>query len=510
MRYRGPHESIDVCAGGDALKEALKSQVEFYFSKANLINDTFLVSQMNSQLYVPVDVIVGFSKIKQLTTDVALVIDSIKDSKVCSSSPEGDAIKPNIKSERNTIILREIPSATEPKDVEAIFEGCGTVASVRSDVGDTWFVTMATEEDAVNTLLALRSKTFHDAPIKARLKSENVLRSFLPDASAAPSATATPYQPTNGSIYGNTPYYNQAVPNAFGVQYAGRTPLTKPVKAAKAASKKAAGATPAAAGPTTPTNAKKSKKKKDVSTAPASKSVGKHSERQPILNSANFPPLPLTSSNGADITYKYSHDDIMEIVKHMDDTDVLLPAGKMDFETHESALTPVAHPDLLKNQRTYSIEQAREALRQGRPIRSDSVGSVDYESLMYGEEYTKEARELRAAAAKDVPAKEVKVASSTATVVGGYAAALIHGTPVVSPKKAVKVVADVDVEASADKKDKAAPATEKKTPKKKKDKAADAPPSAAPVVLTGAWGGRSFVDVVTKPKEGTSVEKEDE
>ncbi|RHY30807.1 hypothetical protein DYB32_004015 [Aphanomyces invadans] len=417
---------------------------------------------------------------------------------VCSLSPEGDAIKPNIKSERNTIILREIPSATDPKDVEAIFEGCGTVASVRSDVGDTWFVTMATEEDAVNTLLALRSKTFHDAPIKARLKSENVLRSFLPEST--PSANTTPYQPTNGSIYGNAPYYSQAVPNAFGVQYAGRTPIAKTAKVGKG--KKGQSITGAAvmAAPTTPTNAtsKKSKKKKDLSTAatPAAasgpKSAGKHSERQPILNSANFPPLPLVSANGADITYKYSHDDIMEIVKHMDDTDCVLPAGKMDFETHESALTPVAHPDLLKNQRTYSIEQAREALRQGRPIRSDSVGSVDYESLMYGEEYTKEARELRAAASKDDAKKPAAAVS-----VGGYAAALIHGTPVVvSPKKVAVKVTEAPVE--AEKKDKAVLVTEKKTPKKKK--AIDTP-AAAPVVLTGAWGGRSFVDVVTKPKD---------
>jgi la-related protein 4 len=83
---------------GDALKDALKNQVEFYFSKANLANDSYLVSQMNAQMYViqtkmqnlsskcyryvPVEVIIGFSKIKQLTNDAKLVVEAIRDSNV--------------------------------------------------------------------------------------------------------------------------------------------------------------------------------------------------------------------------------------------------------------------------------------------------------------------------------------------------------------------------------------------------------------------------------------------
>lgn len=35
---------------GDELKLAIKRQVEFYFSKANLATDAFLVSNMNSQM----------------------------------------------------------------------------------------------------------------------------------------------------------------------------------------------------------------------------------------------------------------------------------------------------------------------------------------------------------------------------------------------------------------------------------------------------------------------------
>ncbi|CAN0501416.1 unnamed protein product, partial [Ectocarpus sp. 8 AP-2014] len=157
-----------------------QSQVEFYFSKQNLQSDGFLVSKMNAQMCVPVAVIAQFHKIQQLTSDTALIVESVKDSTVCTVTPDG--IKPSIKQERNTIILREIPSETPQQKIREIFTGDGVapIKSIRSDVGDTWFVTMESEDDALNTILALRGKTFEGKAIKARLKSENLLRSFFP------------------------------------------------------------------------------------------------------------------------------------------------------------------------------------------------------------------------------------------------------------------------------------------------------------------------------------------
>ena len=92
-------------------------QVEFYFSKQNLQTDGFLVSKMNAQMCVPVAVIAQFHKIQQLTSDTALIAESVKDSTVCAVTPDG--IKPSIKQERNTIILREIPSETPQEKVRA-------------------------------------------------------------------------------------------------------------------------------------------------------------------------------------------------------------------------------------------------------------------------------------------------------------------------------------------------------------------------------------------------------
>lgn len=498
-----------------------------------------------------VDVIVSFAKVKALTDSTELLVESIKDSKLVALNATNDAIKPNIKSERNTIILREIPSATKPEDVEAIFTGCGgKVESVRSDVGDTWFVTMASEEDAVNTLLALRSKTFNDAPIKARLKSENTLKSFFPTQSAESGVAP-------GASYGGRGYYGAAptgyydVPNHYGVQYnatnarapysnGGDNRYTQRAPGGRGAAGAAATGNQArqqggrgnnaaqtqpkdaknagSAEPRTP-SAKKGKDGKKAAAAakqphgqvPASNGTPASSkkaaataatptERQPILSSSNFPPLPATADKpdvNAPIKHSYHHEDIMEIVKNMDETDCKLPASKMDFEAHPAALTSVAHPDLLRNQRTYSIEQAREAMRQGRPIRSDSVGSIDYESMMYGEDYTKEAREQR----KQNPVENVGATADKATAetkaatpkVFSFASAVIHGTP--APADAVakkKPVAAASTDKTKD---------EKKPAAKKAAVAGKAPETKKPVVdetlpKAGAWGGRNFLDVV--------------
>ncbi|CAH0513998.1 unnamed protein product [Peronospora belbahrii] len=544
------HTQIKVPTDVEELKEAIKRQVEFYFSRANLANDAYLVSQMNSQMYVPVDVIINFSKIKQLTDNTELLIEAVQNSTVCSLNSFKDAIKPNIKSERTTIILREIPSSTKPEEVKAIFEDCGEVSSIRSDVGDTWFVTMHSESEAVNTLLALRSKTFNGAAIKARLKSENVLKSFYPAQPAENVIASGASAPYGGRGYYASPdvgYYDN-----YGVRYNTVNPRwdqnyrndnVAETFRYEGINQRGAGAVAAGRGQSRqgrPNNAglhhqkegrvksgsfeqrvaTSSRKNKDK----RSKVVAQHLtngsgsgkkptvapvERQPVMNAANFPPLPTAvekSETSNAITYKYTHEDIMEIVKNMDEKDCMLPEGKMDCAAHPAALTVEAHPDLLRNQRTYSIEQARDAMRQGRPIRSVSVGSIDYESMMYGEDYTKEAREQRKqadsapalsdAAPTSTSAVAVSTASKSTAVpakIVGYAAAVINGTPASTP---------VSQPASKTASKKTVAKEEKKAVKKAAKTVESAPTNASvPMVdeslpKTGAWGGRNFLDVV--------------
>merc|ERR1719410_3014408 len=129
-------------------------------------------------------------------------------------------------------------------------------------------------------------------------------------------------------------------------------------------------------------NTNRGKKNKEKNSEKKANKQEKKAE--PVIDAMSFPPLPVTCK-GPDgkpqdsyVGYKkdfkkFQHDDILDIVRAMDTQST--DKEKLNFEDHSAGLTPDAHPNLLKNQRTYSIEQAREAMRHGRPIRSDSVGS---------------------------------------------------------------------------------------------------------------------------------------
>lgn len=60
-------------------------------------------------------------------------------------------------------------------------------------------------------------------------------------------------------------------------------------------------------------------------------------------------------------------------------------------DEHSAAMDAVANQDLLRRQRTLTIDETREHLRQGRPIHREAIssGPVDYGSLIWGDGYQK-------------------------------------------------------------------------------------------------------------------------
>ncbi|XP_070073363.1 la-related protein 1 isoform X2 [Drosophila takahashii] len=63
-----------------SVKEAIKKQVEYYFSADNLTGDFFLRRKMDPEGYIPVTLIASFHRVLALTTDVALIVNAIKES----------------------------------------------------------------------------------------------------------------------------------------------------------------------------------------------------------------------------------------------------------------------------------------------------------------------------------------------------------------------------------------------------------------------------------------------
>lgn len=190
---------------GEDLMDALKKQVEYYFSRENLMNDGYLISKMNSDLFVPVEVIASFPKIRSLTDDHAALITAMKSCNTISMSEDCANVRPNLKTQRNTIILREIPASTDPEEVKGIFGTDWGTVEVKADIGDCWFVNFADDAVTLKALESIREKSFKGQPIRARIKTESTLRMFMQNIAANTSVTASqpwirPITPTTPTV----------------------------------------------------------------------------------------------------------------------------------------------------------------------------------------------------------------------------------------------------------------------------------------------------------------------
>ncbi|XP_029907545.1 la-related protein 4 isoform X2 [Myripristis murdjan] len=157
------------------LRESLKKQLEFCFSRENLSKDLYLISQMDCDQFVPIWTIACMEDIKTLTTDVDLILDVLRASPMVQVDETGEKVRPNHK--RCTIILREVPETTPVEEVEALFksENCPKVISVEFAHNSNWYITFQSDMDAQQAYKYLREevKMFQGKPIMARIKAIN-------------------------------------------------------------------------------------------------------------------------------------------------------------------------------------------------------------------------------------------------------------------------------------------------------------------------------------------------
>ncbi|XP_076374214.1 uncharacterized protein LOC143258685 isoform X1 [Tachypleus tridentatus] len=163
------------------LKTMLQRQLEYYFSRENLAHDTFLVSQMDSDQYVPIITVANFNQVRRLTKDLKLIVDVLRESPNVEVDEAGEKVRPNYKC--CVLILREIPENTAIKDIEALFSGteCPKFAKCEFVHNDSWYVTFDSDEDVQKAYRYLREevRTFQGKPIMARIKAKPITRAPL-------------------------------------------------------------------------------------------------------------------------------------------------------------------------------------------------------------------------------------------------------------------------------------------------------------------------------------------
>jgi hypothetical protein len=350
------------------LVESLRGQIEHYFSRENLQTDQFLVSQMNAQFFVPLPTVARFPRVRALTSDMKLIVEALEGSPLVELDPTKTMVRPNVHSERNTIILREVPADTSEEELRTLFAGvedCALPLSVREDAGSIWLVTMESEKDAQTAMRKLRSAKIREAPLRMRLKSENTVRGLLASMSTRPSPSGSPPSGPATSTPGGVPHAEGGIPPyAFGTGVMGGMPS---IQVAAAMSMRGA-----------PVGV--------VAAVAAGDLVGPMATVFTPSVPAHLPAVT------------YTADQILAVAAGMGTNEeaVRMPAG-FDQKKHDVVFAARPNADLLLRQRTMSVDAS---LAAGRP-RIDSVASVDVTSMHYGDS-ERGRRKSSAAAARGI------------------------------------------------------------------------------------------------------------
>ncbi|XP_015432666.1 PREDICTED: la-related protein 7 [Dufourea novaeangliae] len=116
-----------------ALNAAIRKQIEFYFSDANLSKDRFLNGLVKNDPYIDLSIFIAFNRIKELTTDISRINKALQTSTMLSLSEDGTKVRritPIVLKENTdecTVYVQNLPPDADHEMLSTMFSQYGVV-----------------------------------------------------------------------------------------------------------------------------------------------------------------------------------------------------------------------------------------------------------------------------------------------------------------------------------------------------------------------------------------------
>jgi hypothetical protein len=176
----------------DELKKLIMNQLEFYFSRENLLHDKYLASQMDGDQFVPIEIIASFNMIRKLFTrsknhythydDInskcVFISETVRQysqsnmTQLQLDHQSSSKLRANHK--RSVVILREIDKETPLSDILVLFDKCSVKCLNCEFAGNrSWYLTFKDEQEAQVAVQFLKEEvqTFNGEALYARIKT---------------------------------------------------------------------------------------------------------------------------------------------------------------------------------------------------------------------------------------------------------------------------------------------------------------------------------------------------
>lgn len=176
------------------LTEAVRKQIDYYFSVENLCKDIFLRSKMDDNGWIPLAVVANFNRVRILTLDWTLIVDAIADSPIVEVSSDSTMLRARENWDRWVLPPQQRDLSHNPAALQAAAAKGEEGSSPQSGKGSAEKAEKPEKADKADKADKgdKAAEQAHGTSVAAAAAASPVASSLAAAAGGKPSASSTP------------------------------------------------------------------------------------------------------------------------------------------------------------------------------------------------------------------------------------------------------------------------------------------------------------------------------